>query len=651
MNCANCKTEIFFTEFSYAIVPICVPRKDKLSKNCDRTLGFIKSLHYLVDKKIIFSKLNVPDTHFQLWYDIDDLREKIEEKYNLFGIKSIDVQHFSRKYELIDLIESFEKAFTLWLTDHKNDIDDIDELARFFGTNFKQHDINDKKLEKFIDHLLDNKDDAFQEEPNKGSYITDLLIFDLDNTLRYEIDDTPIEHGINLFNKVLNKENTEVYIASCNRKQSVVTWVENNKYTDKVSIHAPICGGGFKDLTSVVETFNDLNIDENANKFVIGDTFKDMDSIRRVKDKFSGNGLQNWYFIRSYFKSEKLVKEWFKNNPDWQEDPNSDWYKWEAVFPFDTEEKFYNYNCGDLYFLPDGVLLPNLSEIGVLSADYHNFKDIDLFQNSKEMYIRAEYGNHSDYPQNIDSAIENKYKNSFKVAILGRYFRTKVSSMSNPSTISSVEIINFKNGAVLSDNLTSSLNLFFKEQLENFPEKGAFQDGNGGYFFKPKENNIIITSVPNSDGGNRFSDYLLELKNKIKDIDTELNIFVLDEFITQVGEKVPNHNIRGGVDNKMDNVKGKYAINEKYLGKQEFSSAFVFVIDDVLTSGSTFNEINETLATHGFNFLGVVLGKTQSYPYTDSKGLVSYNYLPLNESAVKEFVSDPWCDWNYVIGH
>ena len=52
MNCANCKTEIFFTEFSYAIVPICVPRKDKLSKNCDRTLGFIKSLHYLVDKKM-----------------------------------------------------------------------------------------------------------------------------------------------------------------------------------------------------------------------------------------------------------------------------------------------------------------------------------------------------------------------------------------------------------------------------------------------------------------------------------------------------------------------------------------------------------------------------------------------------------------------
>ncbi len=634
MKCENCKTEKFFTEFAYAIVPICVPRKDRFSKKCDKTLDFIEFLHYMVDPDLTsFSNLSVPNTHFQLRKEMDDLREKIKEKYNLFGIKFIDAQHFSRKYELIDLIESFEKVFLLMLIDYKN-VNDIDDFTdRFIKYTNTIYFINNKKLDKFIGHLLGNKADALQLEPNKGSPVTELYIFDLDNTLRYEIDDTPIEHGINLFNNVLNKENTAVYIASCNSKQSVVNWVENNNYRDKVSIHAPICGGGFKDLTSVVETFNDLNIDENANKFVIGDTFKDMDSIRKLNIKLNRTKSKNWFFIRSYFKSEKLVKEWFKNNPDWQEDANSDWYKWEAVFPFDTEEKFYNYNCGDLYFLPDGVLLPNLSEIGVLSADYHNFKDIDLFQNSKEMYIRAEYGNHSEYPQNINSAIENKYKNPFEVAILGRYFRTNVSSMSDPSTISSVEIINFKNGAVLSDNLTSSLNLFFKEQLENFPY----------------ENNIIITSVPNSNGGNRFRDYLLELKNKIKDIDTELNIFVLDEFITQIGEKVPNHTMRG-VDNKMDNVKGKYAINEKYLGKQEFSSAFVFVIDDVLTSGSTFNEINKTLHTHGFNFLGVALGKTQSYPYTDSKGLVAYNYLPLNESAVKG-INDPWYDWNYTIGH
>ena len=36
-------------------------------------------------------------------------------------------------------------------------------------------------------------------------------------------------------------------------------------------------------------------------------TFKDMDSIRRVKDKITGNGLQNWYFIRSYFKSKSVT--------------------------------------------------------------------------------------------------------------------------------------------------------------------------------------------------------------------------------------------------------------------------------------------------------------------------------------------------------
>lgn len=625
MKCANCKTEIFFTEFSYAIVPICVPRKDKLSKNCHRTLGFIKSLHYLVDKKIIFSKLNVLDTHFQLWYDIDDLRDKIEEKYNLFGIKSIDVQHFSRKYELIDLIESFEKAFTSWLIDHKNDIDDIEELAGFLGTYFKQPDINDKKLEKFIGHFLGNKDDTFQEEPNKGSLITDLLIFDLDNTLRYEIDDTPIEHGINLFNKVLNKENTKVYIASCNRKQSVVTWVENNNYTDKVSIHAPICGSGYKDLTSVVDTFNHLNIDENANKFVVGDTFKDMDSIRIIKEKITGKKAQNWYFIRSYYRSYKLVEQYLKNNPD----------SIDAVFPFDAKEKFYNYNCGDLYFLPDGVLLPNLSEVGFLSTDYHNFKNIDFFQNSKELYIIAKYGDHNEQPDDIDT-IENKFKNSFKVAILGRYFRASLHIRSNPARVSAAEILDFKKGNPLSNNLKLSLDNFFNEQIKNFPNI------EGG--------NIIITSVPNSDGKYRFNNYLLELKNKIKDIDIELDIFILDDFIRQVGEKGQNHNLQG-VDNRMNNVKGKYAINEKYLSNKEFMGAHVFVIDDVLTSGSTFNEINETLNSYGFNFLGVVLGKHQSYPYTDSMGLVSYNYLPFNESAFKEFVIDPWYDWDFTIGH
>ena len=625
MKCANCKTEIFFTEFSYAIVPICVPRKDKLSKNCHRTLGFIKSLHYLVDKKIIFSKLNVPDTHFQLWYDIDNLRDKIEEKYNLFGIKSIDVQHFSRKYELIDLIESFEKAFTSWLIDHKNDIDDIEEFAGFLGTYFKQPDINDKKLEKFISHLLGNKDDTFQEEPNKGSLITDLLIFDLDNTLRYEIDDTPIEHGINLFNKVINKENTKVYIGSCNRKQSVVTWVENNNYTDKVSIHAPICGSGYKDLTSVVDTFNHLNIDENANKFVVGDTFKDMDSIRIIKEKITGKKAQNWYFIRTYYRSYKLVEQYLKNNPD----------SIDAVFPFDAKEKFYNYNCGDLYFLPDGVLLPNLSEVGFLSTDYHNFKNIDFFQNSKELYIIAKYGDHYEQPDDIDT-IENKFKNSFKVAILGRYFRASLHIRSNPARVSAAEILDFKKGNPLSNNLKLSLDNFFNEQIKNFPNI------EGG--------NIIITSVPNSDGKYRFNNYLLELKNKIKDIDIELDIFILDDFIRQVGEKGQNHNLQG-VDNRMNNVKGKYAINEKYLSNKEFMGAHVFVIDDVLTSGSTFNEINETLNSYGFNFLGVVLGKHQSYPYTDSMGLVSYNYLPFNESAFKEFVIDPWYDMDFTIGH
>tara|TARA_Y100000389_G_scaffold188991_1_gene212199 strand:- start:99 stop:2015 length:1917 start_codon:yes stop_codon:yes gene_type:complete len=633
--CGNCKTEIFFTEFAYAIVPICVPRKDRLSKKCDRTLKFIGSLEANVSRYGFTS----------VTWELRELIKKIEVLYNLFGIKSIDTEHFSRKYELIDLIESFEKVFVLIIEELMKENDDFKDWFKDTMLVLRLQLLLDEtqdllivsnKLDKFIGHLLDNKDDAFQQEPNKGSPITDLFIFDLDNTLRYEIDDTPIEHGINLLNNVLNKENTSVYIASCNRNQSAVNWVENNNYTDKVSIHAPICGSGFKDLTSVVETFNDLNIDENANKFVIGDTFKDMDSIKRVKDKFSGNGLQNWYFIRSYFKSKKWVDQYLDNNP-----AAIDF----ACGIFDSEEKFYNYDCGDLYFLPDAVLLENLPNLGVLLSDHNNFKNIKLFEDSKPLYIKATYGEHYLHEEDID-VIENKFKKEFSVAILGRYFRASEHSYSNPARISSAEILDFKKGITpLSNNLKSSMDIFFKEQIKNFTYKNL-QDGSGaGYSF---EDNMIITSVPNSDGEYRFKDYLLNLKNTIKDINTELNIFVLDDFIKQTGEKSQNHTIRG-VDNKIENVKDKYTVNEKYLGKQEFSWAYVFVIDDVLTSGSTFNEINETLCPHNFHFCGVALGKTQSYPYTDSKGLVSYNYLPLNASTADK--SFAWMDFEYIIGH
>ena len=42
-------------------------------------------------------------------------------------------------------------------------------------------------------------------------------------------------------------------------------------------------------------------------------------------------------------------------------------------------------------------------------------------------------------------------------------------------------------------------------------------------------------------------------------MDIELDIFILDDFIRQLGEKGQNHNLQG-VDNRMNNVKGKTAI-------------------------------------------------------------------------------------------
>jgi len=657
-TCGICAANQFVTSIfktKICIVKDCESRKALYSVYEDLYKNFVDELTKNEDFEIFLK--NFQDIKFSISRTLIDLppNSRVDLFLELFNIYEKILKHvlenserplyvkLNNKIVWKESILKFTK--TISKLNASSDEEKVNLLKIFIGIESQQRVNRERRSrtlniepsatseELIIEQKTDQQPDFISLEKVDAIYI-----FDFDNTLRYEIDNSLIVNNIRYLDNILNdpKKNNLVYIASCNSSRNVNEWVEQNGYKGKVFVHAAICSKGYKDLTSVVETFDDLNIDENVNKFVIGDTFKDMDSIRIIKQKITGKKAQNWYFLRSYIRSYKLVEQYLKNNPDLFLLPNGTRHIYpqtDAVFPFDAEEKFYNYNCGDLYFLPDGVLLPNLLEVGFLSTDYHNFKNIDFFQNSKELYIIAKYGDHNEHSRDIDT-IENKFKNSFKVAILGRYFRASLHNRSNPASVSAVEILDFKKGNPLSNNLKLSLDNFFNEQIKNFPniEKG----------------NIIITSVPNSDGSYRFNKYLLELKNKIKDIDTELEIFILDDFIRQVGERGQNHNLQG-VDNRMNNVKGKYAINEKYLSNQEYLGAHVFVIDDVLTSGSTFNEINETLYPYGFNFLGVVLGKHQSYPYTESMGLVSYNYLPFNESAFKEIISEAWYDMDFRV--
>jgi hypothetical protein len=217
---------------------------------------------------------------------------------------------------------------------------------------------------------------AWKRETRK---IDSVFIFDLDNTLRYEVDNTPIPHTLDLLENLLEEsgESNLIYIASCNTYNSVYGWSQGNissDYIDKVSLHAPICSEGFKNLSSVIKTFDyeKIQIHENTNIFVIGDTFKDMNSIQRIQQLPINeiNPSKNWYFIRAFYGLDKIVKDYLTKNPNKLNES--------FVYPFEKSEKFYNYDAGDLYFLPDAVLLPapDFENIGMLITDKNNFNHI-----------------------------------------------------------------------------------------------------------------------------------------------------------------------------------------------------------------------------------------------------------------------------------
>lgn len=481
---------------------------------------------------------------------------------------------------------------------------------------------------------------AWKRETRK---IDSVFIFDLDNTLRYEVDNTPIPHTLDLLENLLEEsvESNLIYIASCNTYNSVYGWSQGNissDYIDKVSLHAPICSEGFKNLSSVIKTFDyeKIQIHENTNIFVIGDTFKDMNSIQRIQQLPINeiNPSKNWYFIRAFYGLDKIVKDYLTKNPNKLNES--------FVYPFEKSEKFYNYDAGDLYFLPDAVLLPapDFENIGMLITDKNNFIHIKEFENAEELYIKATYGPSNSIDLNIDKGENEKFQEEFNVAILGRYFRTSITQNNDPKYRNAREIMDFKKNGDMPRNLKSSLDKFFIEQLYNFQTDNEFEET----IFE----RIIICSVPNSDKGYRFRPYLLHLeevlKNQIQRDDLEI-VVMTDEFILQTEIKAPNHFTKG-IEARMENVKGKYALTKE----PTLATTFVYVLDDVLTSGSTFNEIFGVLAQYCLGYSGVVLGKHQSEPYTDLQTLVNYNYLPIS-APVDVLRPYEWSDRSYKVSN
>lgn len=555
-----------------------------------------------------------------------------------------------------------------------SDADLQEEVHKANDQNYTNHPVQIEHKKRRSLKITQRIEDAKKRQVNIDRKLySNIYIFDLDNTLRNEIDDTLIDHAMTYFNKIIADPKNKVYMASCNSKHRIKDWL-NKLNIDNVEVHAPLCSRGFKDLTTVLDSIIKLNIpelnrelprkidEEYTNKVVIGDSFKDMEAIQLIRS--SGNSkyfsqFRDWYFIRSYFKSDKLVEDWFERNPNFNTDVNSDWYKWETVYPFDSTEIFYNYDSGDLYFLPDACIAPTHENPGVLLNEHKHLKEVDVFKNSFPMYISARYGKSWAFNPEL-SFNDSKFDEGFNVSILGRYFRQNMHSDLDPTTFAATEILNFKKNPLnMSSNLKENLESFLNLRLKSNPVNNEIQ---------------IVCTIPNSDGHYRFKDFFISVKDRL----SRQNIHIVYDFIQQTGDKKENH-LTSGIEGRMENVKDKYIFNSKYTDLIKYISSFdfkvtLYVVDDVVTSGSTFNEINtlyrntsisyDKYASIGkteiYNeFEGIALGKHQSYPYKDRQSLVEYHYLPLKVDTYrdnngyifeKSFLGN-YCDFRYIIGH
>ena len=128
-------------------------------------------------------------------------------------------------------------------------------------------------------------------------------------------------------------------------------------------------------------------------------------------------------------------------------------------------------------------------------------------------------------------------------------------------------------------------------------------------FTKPKfyESTVIVTSIPNADGENRFSSFL----NKMKTHKNQ-NVIYTDKLFIQT-KKI--NTFKQPYSEKMKNLNKVYKVNPQM--KNHFQkNTQIIIIDDVLTSGAHFEQCLRALKDfrieQDYKVHGLFLAATQS---------------------------------------
>ena len=273
--------------------------------------------------------------------------------------------------------------------------------------------------------------------------------------------------------------------------------------------------------------------------------------------------------------------------------------------------------------LADGALSRQGFSLLISEFEYFNnfFSGIinkDLNKIFKKGYYFSEFSNPS-----------SEIGCSGGIYVLGRYFLPRTSNVSwgsQPRGVLSKKIHDIKE-----TNLKNNFNSWgdeIVEGLKSFLEVIVKKEINGGRIYdfqsetmrKDYGRQVVLTAMPNSNGENRFNNFLNEFKSKYN----KSGLFIIDDLFLQTKETENTRNKT--YKEKKEIHKDLYRINKKYHQIVNKNTSII-IIDDVLTSGSHFESciesLKKTFKDSEYNVFGVFVSATQSMGYINS-GYIKY---------------------------